>query len=58
VVRVRRVLLDSVQRVKDKLVPIGVGADLTTVGACDAPLADGERWQTLMPGHRTLKAGS
>jgi phenylpropionate dioxygenase-like ring-hydroxylating dioxygenase large terminal subunit len=58
VVRVRRLLLDSVKRVKDKLDPVGVGVDLTTVGACDASLAEGDRWQALMPGHRPLKAGA
>ena len=56
VVRVRRILLESVRRVKEKLDPVGVGADLTLVGACDAPLADGEPWQALMPGHRAQAA--
>ena len=58
VVRVRRVLLDSVQRVRDKLDPVGVGVDLTAVGACDSQLTDGERWQSLMPAHRSLKAAA
>ncbi len=55
VVRVRRILLDSVRRVMDHLDPVGVGVDLTTVGACDASLPVGGSWRALMPGHKPLK---
>ena len=56
VVRVRRLMLDTVKRVRDKLDPVGVGVDMSEVGACDAQLPDGQPWQALMPGHRPLKA--
>ena len=56
VMRLRRVLLDSVRRVMDNKPPIGVGADLRGVGACDADLADGHAWQDLMPSHRQATA--
>lgn len=56
VVRVRRVLLDSVRQVMAGQAPIGVGLDLTAVGACDAPLPDGGDWQALMPQHRPFVA--
>jgi phthalate 4,5-dioxygenase len=55
VVRVRRLLLDAVKRLEAKLDPIGVGVDLTRVGACDANQAIGERWQDLMPHHKPIK---
>lgn len=52
VVRVRRVLLDSVRRVMQDKPPIGVGVDMRGVGACDAELEDGASWQALLPSHR------
>ena len=56
VMRVRRILLESVRRVQDGKDPIGVGVDLSEVGACDSPLSDGDAWQALMPGHRPAVA--
>ncbi|WP_219214204.1 Rieske 2Fe-2S domain-containing protein [Variovorax boronicumulans] len=56
VMRVRRVLLDSVRRVMDDKPPIGVGVDLRGVGACDAQLEDGASWQDLVPTHREVAA--
>ena len=52
VMRVRRVLIDSVRRNMDGGDPVGVGLDLSHVGACDADLPDGKAWQDLMPQHR------
>jgi hypothetical protein len=52
VMRVRRILVDSVRRNMDGKTPVGVGVDMTRVGACDAQLADGKAWQDLMPQHR------
>ena len=52
VMRVRRVLLDSVKRVQNGEAPVGVGVDLRGVTACDAQLADGGVWQELVPSHR------
>ena len=52
VMRVRRILIDSVRRSMDGADPIGVGLDLSRVGACDADLSDGKAWQDLMPQHR------
>lgn len=52
VMRVRRVLLDSVRRTMEGGDPIGVGLDLSRVGACDADLPVGRAWQDLMPQHR------
>jgi nitrite reductase/ring-hydroxylating ferredoxin subunit len=52
VMRVRRVLLDSVRRVMDNQPPVGVGVDLSGVSACDAELPDGAAWQDLIPSHR------
>jgi len=52
VVRVRRVLLDSVKRVMNNQAPVGVGVDLRGVSACDAELQDGAAWQELLPSHR------
>jgi phthalate 4,5-dioxygenase oxygenase subunit len=54
VVRVRRVLLESVRRVMKNEPPVGVGLDLTGVGACDASLREGEDWRELMPMHRSF----
>ncbi|MDB6001602.1 MAG: Phthalate 4,5-dioxygenase [Rhizobacter sp.] len=54
VVRVRRLLLDSVKRVDAGGDPVGVGVDLSRVGACDANVLPTDRWQALMPGHRPL----
>jgi len=56
VMRVRRVLLDSVKRVMDNQPPVGVGVDLRGVGACDAELPDGAPWQDLLPSHREAAA--
>ncbi|MNV75943.1 Phthalate 4,5-dioxygenase oxygenase subunit [compost metagenome] len=52
VMRVRRVLLDSVKRVMNGEAPVGVGVDLRGVMACDAQLPDGGVWQELVPSHR------
>jgi phthalate 4,5-dioxygenase len=52
VMRVRRVLLDSVKRVIESKPPVGVGIDLRGVSAVDAELADGGAWQSLVPSHR------
>jgi len=56
VMRVRRVLLDSVKRVMDNKPPVGVGVDLRGVSACDAELPDGAPWQDLLPSHREAVA--
>jgi phenylpropionate dioxygenase-like ring-hydroxylating dioxygenase large terminal subunit len=56
VMRVRRVLLDSVKRVMDNKPPVGVGVDLRGVSACDAELPDGTPWQDLLPSHREAVA--
>jgi phthalate 4,5-dioxygenase len=56
VMRVRRVLLDSVRRVMDSKPPVGVGVDLRGVGACDADIEDGAAWQDLLPAHREALA--
>ncbi len=56
VMRVRRVLLDSVKRVLDNRPPVGVGVDLRGVSAVDAELSDGTPWQDLLPSHREAVA--
>lgn len=56
VMRVRRVLLESVRRVMDNKPPLAVGVDLRGVAACDAQLADGAPWQDLIPSHREVVA--
>jgi len=56
VVRVRRVLLDSVKRVMENKAPVGVGVDLSGVSACDADITEGAAWQDLIPAHREAVA--
>jgi phenylpropionate dioxygenase-like ring-hydroxylating dioxygenase large terminal subunit len=56
VMRVRRVLLDSVNRVTESKPPLGVGLDLTGVSACDAVFPEGTVWQDLVPSHREVVA--
>jgi phenylpropionate dioxygenase-like ring-hydroxylating dioxygenase large terminal subunit len=56
VMRVRRVLLDSVRRVSENKVPLGVGLDLSGVSACDADCPEGMAWQDLLPSHREVAA--
>ena len=56
VMRVRRRLIESVRQSMKGQDPVGVGLDLTGVGACDAPLRDGEDWRGLMPRHRPFVA--
>jgi phenylpropionate dioxygenase-like ring-hydroxylating dioxygenase large terminal subunit len=56
VMRVRRVLLDSVNRVTERRPPLGVGLDLTGVSACDAVFPEGTVWQDLVPSHREVVA--
>jgi phthalate 4,5-dioxygenase oxygenase subunit len=58
VMRVRRVLLDTVKGLSNGVEPPGVGMDMTRVGACDATLKSGASWRELMPGHRPLKAAA
>lgn len=58
VVRVRRVLLDSVRRVMAGKSPVGVNLDLTGVSACDADIDEGADWQALIPSHRAADAMS
>jgi phthalate 4,5-dioxygenase oxygenase subunit len=53
VMRVRRVLLDSVRRTIDNKPPLGVGIDLSQVAARDAELQDGAAWQDLVSPNRT-----
>ncbi len=55
VVRVRRVLLDSVKRVLNDKPPIGVGIDLSTVRAQDGELEEGAKWQDLVSERRLQK---
>ena len=52
VVRVRRVLLESIKRVMENKQPAALGLDLRGVSACDARLEDGATWQDLIPSHR------
>lgn len=52
VVRVRRVLLESVKRAMQGQQPAALGLDLTGVSACDAELEEGAAWQDLLPSHR------
>jgi hypothetical protein len=52
VMRVRRVMLDSVKRVTENKAPLGVGLDLRRVVALDADLAEGSTWQDLVPSNR------
>jgi phthalate 4,5-dioxygenase oxygenase subunit len=52
VVRVRRVLMESVKRVMEDKRPAALGLDLRGVSACDAQLEDGANWQDLLPSHR------
>jgi phthalate 4,5-dioxygenase oxygenase subunit len=54
VVRVRRVLMDSVKRVMENKQPAALGLDLRGVSACDAQLEDGAAWQDLLPSHRQI----
>lgn len=54
VMRVRRVLLDSVRRVSEEKPPLAVGLDLAGVSACDAALPEGAAWQDLLPAHREV----
>jgi len=56
VMRVRRVLLDSVRRSMDSRSPIGVGVDLSQVVARDAELQEGVSWQDLVPSNRERAA--
>jgi len=56
VVRVRRVLLESVRRATQNHQPAALGLDLAGVSACDAPLEDGAAWQDLLPSHRQIEA--
>ncbi len=55
VVRVRRVLLDSVRKTQAGLPPIGLGLDLTGVAACDKDIAVDEPWEELIPSHRQVQ---
>jgi len=52
VMRVRRVMLDSVKRLGENKPPIGVGVDLRRVVALDADIAEGAAWQDLVPSNR------
>ncbi len=52
VVRVRRVLLESVRKTQSGLPPTGLGLDLTGVAACDKDIAVDDPWQDLIPSHR------
>jgi phthalate 4,5-dioxygenase oxygenase subunit len=56
VVRVRRVLMESVKRVLANQAPAALGLDLRGVSACDAELADGADWQNLLPSHQRAEA--
>jgi phthalate 4,5-dioxygenase len=52
VMRVRRVLLDSVKRVMGDKPPIGVGVDLSGVRASDGEVAEGANWRDLVSSNR------
>ncbi|CAG2157523.1 Phthalate 4,5-dioxygenase oxygenase subunit [Cupriavidus yeoncheonensis] len=56
VVRVRRVLLESVRRAMQNQQPAALGLDLSGVGACDSQLEEGAAWQDLLPSHRRTEA--
>ena len=58
VMRVRRVMLDSVKRVAESKPPLGVGLDLRRVVALDADLAEGSAWQDLVPSNRETAGAS
>ncbi|MBN3785545.1 Rieske 2Fe-2S domain-containing protein [Burkholderia sp. Ac-20353] len=56
VVRVRRVLLESVKRASQNQQPAALGLDLTGVSACDTQVEDGIAWQDLVPSHRQTES--
>lgn len=56
VVRVRRVLLESVKRASQNQQPAALGLDLTGVRACDMQVEDGVAWQDLVPSHRQTES--
>lgn len=58
VMRVRRVLLDSLKRVAAGQPPVGVGVDMRGVSACDADIEDGADWLDLIPAHREAAAAT
>lgn len=52
VIRVRRVLLESVKHAMENGPLRAVGLDLRGVSACDTQLEEGAAWQDLLPSHR------
>jgi phthalate 4,5-dioxygenase oxygenase subunit len=52
VVRFRKRLLDSVERMERGEDPVGVTADLSQISAIDAPVPQSGHWRSLIPSHR------
>ncbi|WP_236581909.1 Rieske 2Fe-2S domain-containing protein [Hydrogenophaga sp. BPS33] len=55
IVRARRQLLESARGLQAGRDPIGVGADLSGVIACDDTVAADAVWQSLAPGHHARR---
>jgi phthalate 4,5-dioxygenase oxygenase subunit len=54
VVRFRRRLLDSANRVERGEDPIGVSADFSKITSVDSPLPAGQHWRALVPEHAVI----
>ncbi|KIF65867.1 hypothetical protein HY68_38970 [Streptomyces sp. AcH 505] len=52
IVRMRRRLLDSIDRMERGLEPVGFNVDSRSIEAVDASPPDGAHWRTLVPSHR------
>jgi phthalate 4,5-dioxygenase len=52
VIRMRRRLLESVDRMEQGRDPVGVGVDAGRISAIDAPVPAGDHWRILIPSHR------
>jgi phthalate 4,5-dioxygenase oxygenase subunit len=52
IVRFRKRLLESVDRMEQGGDPVGVQADLSLISAIDAPVPPSGHWRTLIPSHR------
>lgn len=52
IVRMRRRLLDSVDRLERGLEPVGFDADTVAIEAVDGTPPDGAHWRTLVPSHK------
>lgn len=52
IVRMRRRLLDSVDRMEQGLEPVGFDIDTGSIEAVDTAPPDGAHWRTLVPSHK------